>query len=68
MEIRVNGESKEVQDSMTLREFLVGMRLPSLERGIAVLLNGEIVRKADWEGKILHSEDQLEIVHATQGG
>ena len=68
MEISVNGERKPLPCPITLREYLAGLQLPTLDGGIAVLLNGEVVRKGEWEQKMLQAEDKLEIVHATRGG
>ena len=68
MEIKVNGQPREMESPATLHEFLNSLNLPSLERGIAVCINGEIVRKADWVNTRINPDDELEIVHATQGG
>jgi sulfur carrier protein len=37
-------------------------------RGVAVALNGEIVRRADWATTALNAGDTVEIVRAMQGG
>ena len=68
MEIKVNGEPRSLAAPASLMEFLQTLNLPNLERGIAVCVNGEIVRKAEWERKALGPNDELEIVQATQGG
>ena len=53
---------------MPLRQVLEGLALPSLERGVAVAVNGELVRRAEWDRRIVQPEDELEVVQATQGG
>lgn len=68
MEIKVNGEIRKIEASPTLLEFLQSLDLPSLERGVAVCVNGEVVRKAEWPGTRVMPQDELEIVNATQGG
>lgn len=68
MEILVNGKAQTLPGAMTLRQFLETLRIPTLERGVAVCLNGEVVRRPDWERTALHARDELEIVQATQGG
>jgi sulfur carrier protein len=35
---------------------------------VAVAINGEVVRRADWPGVRLAEGDEVEIVKATQGG
>ncbi len=68
MEIKVNGEPRTLEGPATLTQFLQTLNLPTLERGVAVSVNGEVVRKAEWEATTLRPGDELEIVHATQGG
>ena len=67
-EILVNGKPQTLSQPLTLRQFLETLRLPTLERGVAVSLNGELVRRHDWERTALQPQDELEIVQATQGG
>ncbi len=68
IKITVNGEPRTTEGEATLLDFLKGLGLPSLERGIAVCVNGEIVRKTEWEARVLRPDDELEIVNAAQGG
>ena len=68
MEIKVNGETRTIETSPTLLEFLQTLNLPSLERGVAVCVNGEVVRKTEWPETPVNPHDELEIVNATQGG
>jgi sulfur carrier protein len=68
MEILVNGKPRALTGAMTVRQFLESLHLPTLERGVAVCLNGELVRKAEWAQTDLKAQDELEIVQATQGG
>lgn len=64
--IRVNGEA-EVLSAATVAELLhiKGIVEP---RGIAVALNGSVVRRAAWSETRLQAGDAVEIVHARQGG
>jgi sulfur carrier protein len=66
--ILVNGKPQDLRDAITLRQYLETLGLPTLERGVAVSLNGELVRKAEWASTALKPRDELEIVQATQGG
>lgn len=68
MNIVVNGKPKTLPDAMTLRQYLDTLGLPTLERGVAVSLNGELVRRGEWARTGLKAQDELEIVQATQGG
>ena len=66
MLIEVNGESREVPDSITLSELIHHLALAP-ER-LAVELNQRVVRRADWQQTIVHNGDRLEIVHFVGGG
>lgn len=68
MEIKINGVTWNIEASPTLLDILQSLNLPSLERGVAVCVNGEVVRKAEWPETRVHPRDELEIVNATQGG
>lgn len=68
MEITVNGKAHELSESLSLEALLRQLALPHAEGGIAVALNGELVRREEWGGKRVAPGDALEIVQATQGG
>ena len=63
--ITVNGEARDESDVsvLTLLECLIRDR-----RGIAVAVNGEIVRRADWSTWIVADGAKVEIVTAAAGG
>lgn len=66
MKILVNGESREVPDDTTLGGVVDG-RVDS-RRGVAVAVNGEVVRRAEWDGWSLREGDRVEVLGAQQGG
>lgn len=66
MNILINGESKELAQSLNLNELLEHFSLPS-ER-IAIELNKEVVRRKDWEFIRIKDADKIEIVHFVGGG
>jgi sulfur carrier protein len=68
MEITVNGEPRDIAAPCSLLQYLQSLRLATLERGVAVCVNGELVRRAEWERLRLQPQDELEIVQAAQGG
>lgn len=62
MQVTLNGAARELPE---------GIRLPSLVpdgRGVAVAVNGAVVRAADWPTTVLHEHDRIEVVTAHQGG
>jgi thiamine biosynthesis protein ThiS len=66
LRVYLNGESKTVDDGLTLAELVSQLDLPALR--IAVELNRVVVRRSDWEKTKLSEDDRLEIVHFVGGG
>ena len=66
MLIKVNGEEREVSAGATLEE-LVRLLALAPER-LAVELNYEVVRRAEWAQRTLSDGDRVEIVHFVGGG
>jgi sulfur carrier protein len=53
---------------MNLSEF-IKMRLNTTEpKGVAVALNETIIPKSKWSDTLINENDNVEIVHAVQGG
>lgn len=67
--IILNGEATEHPSDSTVAEFLRTRGLdPSDPKGIAVAVNDEVVRSADWETATLQDGDRVEVITARQGG
>lgn len=66
MNLIINGENKEAENTQTLEDLIKSLKLAS-ER-IAVELNLQVVRRADWSKTILKEGDKLEIIHFVGGG
>ena len=66
MRIVVNGEAREVPDQLTLNGLINHLALAP-ER-LAVELNREVVRRANWTETTLAEGDRIEIVHFVGGG
>jgi sulfur carrier protein len=67
MMIRVNGETEQLSVS-TIAELVAEKSDMPAGRGLAVALNGTLVRRADWANTPLQAGDAVEIVRAMQGG
>lgn len=65
MTIRLNGETKETA-SRTIAELLIELSSP--QSGVAVALNGAVVRRAEHENAALKEGDEVEVIRAVQGG
>ena len=64
--INVNGEAQNLS-AETLAALLAEKGIEG-SRGLAVALNGAVVPRANWPSTKLNSGDDVEIVHAKQGG
>lgn len=49
-----------------MRRLLEERRIP--DKAIVVAVNGEVVRREEWDSKVLSEGDEVEIVHAVAGG
>ena len=67
VEIQINGEPREFSDTaLRLSELIEQLSLAP--QRIAVEVNQQIVRRADWEKTQVHDGDRVEIVHFVGGG
>ena len=66
MIITINGQPAELADGATTDAAV--RLLTSASRGIAVAVNGEVVRRAAWESTPLAEGDHVEVLTAVQGG
>lgn len=66
MQVEINGETREVEERMTLRELVEHLSLAP-ER-LAIEVNHSVVRRADWPHTTLSEGDRIEIVHFVGGG
>jgi sulfur carrier protein len=66
-QLRVNGKPLATPAS-TVAELLVALEIDPTRRGTAVALNERVVPRATWGQVELHDGDNLEIIHAVQGG
>ncbi|TWT44621.1 Sulfur carrier protein ThiS [Phycisphaerae bacterium RAS1] len=66
MRLMVNGEEKTLQDVRTVADLLAQFDLPP--QRVAVELNQNLVRRANFEQQALSEGDQLEIVTFVGGG
>ncbi len=65
MNITLNREKAEVEGP-TIRDLLSEKELP--QKAIVVAVNGDVVRRDEWDGCRLREGDEVEIVHAVAGG
>jgi sulfur carrier protein len=70
MKLIVNGERREREAADIESLFRIEAEETGIEtpQGIAIALNGRVVRRRDWAATPLTDGDRVEIVRAMQGG
>ena len=63
----VNGEPRTVA-GLTVTDLLVVLETPADGRGVAVAIDGEVVRRTDWSERTLRAGERVEVLTAIQGG
>ncbi len=66
MKIQVNGAPQNVAGDCTVRGLLLVLGVDG--EGVAVALNGSVLRRGDWGQTALGDGDAVEIVRAVGGG
>jgi sulfur carrier protein len=69
MRLLVNGEARQVPDTLTVAE-LVADEAPGLAegRGVAVAIDAEVVPRSAWRERKLEDGQRVELLAAMQGG
>lgn len=70
MRLTVNGAPRESEAADIETLFRIEAEEAGIEspQGIAIALNGRVVRRRDWAGTPVSDGDRVEIVRAMQGG
>ena len=67
MEIMVNGQPQSMAAGSTVVDIAEARGLVG-KGGVAIAVNGAVVRQADWSRKRLEEGDKVVILTAAQGG
>ncbi len=66
MHVLINGESRLLPAGSSVLDVLVLVGAPQV--GVAVAVDGVVVRRADWPGTTLPDGARIEVLTAVQGG
>ena len=66
MHILLNGESRSVEENLSLAQLISDLQLKPEQ--IAIELNREVIRRAKWPKTELREGDKVEVVHFVGGG
>ena len=64
----LNGRPVELQAGATVAEAVIEAGAGGERRGVAVAVEGEVIRRAEWEQTRLRPDQRVEVVRAVQGG
>ena len=65
--VTLNGEPREVGEAATIESAVRAIGAPD-GRGVAVALDGEVIPRGEWATTALREGQQVEVLHAVQGG
>ena len=70
MRLTVNGQAREIEaaDLAALFAHAAEETGSADPQGVAIAVNGRVVRRRDWESTPIADGDRIEIVRAMQGG
>ncbi|HET7397717.1 MAG TPA: sulfur carrier protein ThiS [Intrasporangium sp.] len=66
MTISVNGTDRACAPGLTVASLVAELDLPP--RGIAVAIDGDVVRRSEWETTAVRDKARVDVVTAMQGG
>jgi sulfur carrier protein len=68
MIVALNGRHAELPDGATVADAVRAAGADGESRGVAVAVDGEVVRRIEWAETKLKSKQTVEVVRAVQGG
>jgi sulfur carrier protein len=66
--VLINGERRELPGRATVETAVREAGVESEGRGVAVAVDGEVVPRGRWSDTALREGQQVEVLHAVQGG
>jgi len=66
--VELNGRPEKLPDGATVADAVKVVGVDGEPRGVAVAVDGEVVRRTDWGTTTLTDKQAVEVVRAVQGG
>jgi sulfur carrier protein len=66
--VELNGRTEELPDGATVADAVRVAGVDGEPRGVAVAVDGEVVRRTEWGSTELAERQAVEVVRAVQGG
>lgn len=68
MIVELNGRAEQLPEGATVADAVRAVGVDGETRGVAVAVDGEVVRRAEWVTTPLAERQAVEVVRAVQGG
>jgi sulfur carrier protein len=68
MKVALNGRPTKLPDGATVLDAVREAGVENAGRGVAVAVDGEVIRRMEWERTKLEDDQAVEVVRAVQGG
>ena len=68
MIVSLNGRRAELPEGASVADAVEAAGVGAATRGVAVAVDGEVVRRAEWKATRLERNQVVEVLHAVQGG
>lgn len=66
MIVTINNEIKTIDNKTTIDKLVFSLNIS--EKGMAIAVNGHIIRRQAWETTHIEDGDNITIIHAAYGG
>ncbi len=66
--VLLNGTERSLPDGSTVADAVADTGAAADGRGVAVAVGGEVLPRGQWPGRELNEGEQVEVLHAVQGG
>ncbi len=68
MIVKINGIQQDIEKKVNILDFLTNYLDGKDTKGVAIARNGVMVPRSHWNTTLIDESDEIEIVHAVQGG
>jgi sulfur carrier protein len=66
--VELNGNRAELSEDATVADAVRELGVDGESRGVAVAVDGDVIRRAEWDQAALREGQAVEVVRAVQGG
>jgi sulfur carrier protein len=68
MIVSLNGRRAELPEGASVADAVAAAGVGDATRGVAVAVDGQVIRRVEWKATRLERNQVVEVLHAVQGG